>query len=284
MNTFTRFCLAQINPTVGDVAGNAAKIIAAIDRARAQGADVAAFPELALSGYPPEDLLLRNSFIQLNNHYLKEIIKASQHIVSIVGFPFQEKGKLYNAAAVINKGSLKYVYQKMFLPNYGVFDEKRYFQPGHESAVYLLGNKLRFAVNICEDIWEDSGPFNEQAVCGKAQVIVNISSSPYHAGKINTRQQLACVRARQTGCYILYCNLVGGQDELVFDGGSFAVSPSGKVIVRAKTFDEDLLFADIPMPMAPAKRAIRCRVTRRVREIRLTGTVFAARSRVPQRI
>ncbi|MFH1379634.1 MAG: NAD+ synthase [bacterium] len=242
-----RICLAQINPVVGDIKRNADKIISSINLAESCNADIVVFPELSLSGYPPEDLLFKSSFLAQVNTQLKRIVRASNSIVSIVGYPHRREGKLFNSAAVISRQSIRYNYHKIHLPNFGVFDEKRYFYSGSEYPVITLGNAGRFGLNICRDIWEDAGMQVYRLRAGFVDAIINISSSPFQVGKHNDRTKLIARRARQTCAYVLYCNLVGGQDELVFDGGSFAVNPQGKVIARGKQFEEDFMVTDIPV-------------------------------------
>lgn len=240
--TTIRIALAQINPTVGDFAGNTAKIIASIERARETGADIVAVPELALTGYPPEDLLLKPQFIAANLKALDQIIAASTGIVSIVGF-VDRTTDIHNAAAVICDGQLKGVYRKNFLPNYGVFDEYRYFDAGQSAPIFAYGDAL-IGVNICEDIWYTGGPTQAQALAG-AQLIINISSSPYHAGKGRDRERMLATRAEDNAVALAYVNLVGGQDELVFDGQSLIIDERGHIIACGKLFEEDLIVADI---------------------------------------
>lgn len=231
--------LAQINPIVGDLAGNSAKIQSAIAKAKASGADVAVFCELSLCGYPPEDLLLKHHFVANNIKQLNVLAKSVRGIAAIVGFVDKDKqGHIYNAAAVINDGKIIGVYHKRELPNYGVFDEKRYFSVGKNSGIFTIKG-VKVGVNICEDIWIDNAIYKAQAKAG-AKVLINISSSPYEVGKLKTRQALLAKRAKQTKCPIVYVNCVGGQDELVFDGASLACSVSGKFIAHAKQFDEDM--------------------------------------------
>ena len=240
--TKLRAALAQINTTVGDLRGNTAKIIEYIDRARAQGADLVSFPELTITGYPPEDLLYKHNLIRDNRECLDEVIEHSAGIAVVVGFVDWEEG-LFNAAAVIRDRRLLGIYHKVHLPNYGVFDEKRYFQSGSECPVFDI-NGTCVGVNVCEDIWYESGPTNVQSKAG-ARVIMNINGSPYHRGKGRFREQMLADRARDNGVYVFYTNLVGGQDELVFDGGSCVFSPSGEILARGKQFEEDLLLVDI---------------------------------------
>jgi NAD+ synthase (glutamine-hydrolysing) len=240
--TTIRIALAQINPTVGDFAGNTAKIIASIERARAAGAEIIAVPELSLPGYPPEDLLLKPQFIESNLKALGEIVSASKGIVAIVGC-VAKASDIHNAAAVISDGELKGFYYKNFLPNYGVFDEYRYFDAGQSAPIYVYGDAL-IGINICEDIWYPGGPTQIQALAG-AQVIINISASPYHAGKGSARERMLATRAEDNAVALAYVNLVGGQDELVFDGQSLIIDERGEIIARGKLFEEDLIIADI---------------------------------------
>src|SRR5262245_35977433 len=237
-----RIALAQINPTVGDFAGNTAKIISSIERAREIGADIVAVPELSLPGYPPEDLLLKPQFITANLKALDQVIAASSGIISIVGF-VDRTTDIHNAAAVICDGQLRGVYHKNFLPNYSVFDEYRYFDAGQATPIFSYGDVL-LGVNICEDIWYPVGPTQAQALAG-AQVIINISASPYHAGKGRDRERMLATRAEDNAVALAYVNLVGGQDELVFDGQSLVINESGHIVARGKLFEEDLIVADI---------------------------------------
>ncbi|HWN98216.1 MAG TPA: NAD+ synthase [Blastocatellia bacterium] len=243
MNTI-RVALAQINPTVGDLEGNARQILDYIGRARELGADLIAFPELALTGYPPEDLLLKPHFVRENRRVLDHIIAAASDLIAVVGFVDTDGSDIYNAAAVIVNGKLVESYHKTFLPNYGVFDEERYFQSGTRCPVFAFGD-ARVGVNICEDIWYPGGPTKIQALGGDAQLIVNISSSPYHAGKRIDRERMLCTRAEDNAVALVYCNLFGGQDELVFDGNSLIIDEAGHVIARGLAFEEDLLVADL---------------------------------------
>ncbi|MBL8191290.1 MAG: NAD+ synthase, partial [Acidobacteria bacterium] len=240
--TTIRIALAQINTTVGDFAGNTAKIVASIEQARQLGADIVAVPELALTGYPPEDLLLKPQFIAANRKALNEVISASKGIISIVGF-VDRTTDIHNAAAVICDGELKAVYRKNFLPNYSVFDEYRYFDAGQSAPIFAYGDVL-FGVNICEDIWYPGGPTQVQALAG-AQLIINISASPYHAGKGIDRERMLATRAEDNAVALAYVNLVGGQDELVFDGQSLVINERGQIVARGKLFEEDLIVADI---------------------------------------
>jgi len=238
-----RVGLGQIDVCVGNLSGNLKKILEYIEVAKNLGVDILCFPELAVTGYPPEDLLLKSSFIEDNLETLDKIREASDGLTVIVGF-VDKKEDIYNAAAIIHNRDLVDVYHKRYLPNYGVFDENRYFQSGTRAPVYKLGN-VRFGVNICEDIWYPGDPTREQAILGDAQIIINISSSPYYASKVKSREQMLSVRASDYSVVVVFCNLVGGQDELVFDGHSAVIGEAGKVIARASGFKEELLIADI---------------------------------------
>lgn len=267
MNTI-RVALAQINPTVGDLEGNSRQILDYIGRARAAGAGLVAFPELALTGYPPEDLLLKPHFVCENRRALDRVIAAAADLVVIVGFVDSDGSDIYNAAAVIVNGKLVESYHKTFLPNYGVFDEERYFQSGTRCPVFVFRN-ARVGVNICEDIWYPGGPTKLQALGGDAQLIVNISSSPYHAGKRIDRERMLCTRAEDNAIALAYCNLIGGQDELVFDGNSLIIDEAGHVVARSPAFEEDLLVADVNIERVFSERLHDPR--RRREKLRVTG-------------
>ncbi|GAB4533949.1 MAG: NAD+ synthase [Thermodesulfovibrionia bacterium] len=237
-----RVALSQINPTVGDLSGNTKKIISYIKMARAKDAHIVAFPELAITGYPPEDLLLKPQFIDDNLDALNRIIGVSNDIIIIVGFVDRKDG-LFNSAAIISNKRLVDVYHKRLLPNYGVFDEYRYFKPGKRFPVYSI-NGCRFGVNICEDIWHEQGPAKIQALNG-AGLIININASPYHMGKISFREEVIRERVKECRIPIVYVNMVGGQDEIVFDGGSFVLDGRGDVIARAGQFREEIIYVDV---------------------------------------
>ena len=239
-----RICLAQINATVGDLAGNAGRIIAQIERAEALGADLVAFPELAITGYPPEDLVLRRSFVMDNLEALDRVrgATAGKHVTAVAGFV--DSGlDIHNAAAVLHDGELHGVYRKRFLPNYGVFDEARTFRPGEGVQLFEIAG-ARVGITICEDIWYSSGPMQDQCLAG-AELIVNINGSPFHAGKSRFREQMLATRAADNLVLTAYCNLVGGQDALVFDGGSAVFGPDGALLARAGAFAEELLAVDV---------------------------------------
>ncbi|MBI2887148.1 MAG: NAD+ synthase [Chloroflexi bacterium] len=237
-----RLAMAQINTTVGDLEGNARRILQAVDQARALGVDLVAFPEMALPGYPVEDLLLKPQFIQDNLDQLHRIVAQCRGITAVIGY-VDKTDDIYNAAAIVHDGKLVGVYHKQYLPNYGVFDENRYFQAGTEAPVYTI-NGVGIGVNICEDIWYPTGPAALQAL-GDAEVIVNINASPYHMGKGSFRERMVATRAADSGVIVAYVNLVGGQDELVFDGGSFVCNERGDLLARGALFQEDLVVADL---------------------------------------
>lgn len=263
-----RVALAQINTTVGDLDGNTDKIIEYIERARKIGADIVTFPELAITGYPPEDLLLKSNFVSRNLECLDRIIKAATGITAIVGFVDLEED-IYNAAAVITDGVLAGVHHKSCLPNYGVFDEDRYFQTGNNTKVYSLGGVI-FGVEVCEDSWYADGPHRMQALAGDAQIIFVINSSPFSAGKWQFREQMLATRASDNSCYFVYGNLTGGQDELVFDGHSMAFGPDGRAICRGPIFEESLIGMDIDVREVFHQRLVDTR--RRKDKIRSAST------------
>ena len=228
--------------TVGDFVGNRRNILKAIDEAKSSGVDMLTFPELAICGYPPEDLLFKPEFIDENMRSLKTVVEASSGISVVIGF-VDAKEDIYNAAAIIHDGKLAGIYRKIFLPNYGVFDENRYFRIGIDCPVYIIAG-VNVGINICEDIWEEAGPTTTQAYSG-AEVIVNISASPYHFGKGNVREKLVATRATDNMAIVAFTNLVGGQDELVFDGNSLIFDERGQLIARGKQFEEDLIITDL---------------------------------------
>ncbi len=239
-----RCALAQINAAVGDLEGNAARIIAQIEAAEALGADIVACPELALTGYPPEDLVLRRGFVEDNLRTLDRVREATRgkHVAAVVGFVDYDHDT-FNAAAVLRDGRRRGVYRKQYLPNYGVFDEARYFRPGGGVQLFEIAG-AKVGVTICEDIWYSSGPMQDQCLAG-AELIVNINGSPFHAGKSQQRAQMLSTRAADNAVATAYCNLVGGQDHLIFDGGSAVFGPGGQLLARAELFQEQLLCVDI---------------------------------------
>jgi len=237
-----RLGMAQVNTVVGDFAGNTQKILEAVNRARSLAVDLLTFPELAICGYPPEDLLLKPQFIEQNVRCLSRVVDASSGLAVVVGF-VDAREDIYDAAAVIYDGKMVGVYHKIYLPNYGVFDENRYFRAGSECPVYVLYG-VAIGVSICEDIWYEAGPANAQANSG-AEVIVNISASPYQFGKGDWRERMLATRASDNVAIFAYNNLVGGQDELVFDGNSIVVDEKGRLVARGRQFEEDLIVADL---------------------------------------
>ncbi len=242
-----RLALAQFNPTVGDIEGNTNRILEYIERARDFQADLVAFPELAITGYPPEDLLFKPSFLQANAAAMRRVVAAARDIAVVVGYVEVGDSTLgmdiANAAAIGYDGRLIDSYRKMYLPNYGVFDEDRYFRRGSECPVYRI-NGVGVGVNICEDIWYPVGAIAVQREAG-AELIVNINGSPFHIGKSAYREKMIGVRAADNGLFVAYVNMVGGQDELVFDGSSLICDPGGEIIARSPAFAEDLLVQDL---------------------------------------
>ncbi|MGB9612610.1 MAG: NAD+ synthase [Candidatus Margulisiibacteriota bacterium] len=238
-----KIALAQINPTVGDLSGNVRKIVDFISRAKKENAELVVFPEMATTGYPPEDLLLKPQFVSDNLASLREIIKASKKIATYIGFVDRKGRDLFNAGAFVIDGKLKETYHKINLPNYAVFDEKRYFKEGKKiSVVNYKGMKI--GLGICEDIWVEKGPYQKEAQRG-AKLILNINASPYHVGKVREREKILKLRAKMTKSYVVYVNLVGGQDELVFDGGSMVVNPAGRIIAACEQYREKLAVFDL---------------------------------------
>ena len=246
-----RLALAQINTTVGDLDGNRERILSGLADAKTAGADVVLFPELAITGYPPEDLLLRPSFIHAAERSLAQVAREARGVVVFVGTPHLDRD-LYNACAVCAGGEVKAIYRKRFLPNYGVFDEHRYFAPGRDLFLLEHGEVL-VGPTVCEDIWQPGPPATDLALAG-AQLIVNISASPFHVGKEREREQMLQTRARDNVCYVAFVNAVGAQDELVFDGHSVVLDDEGEVLARAPGFEEALLVVDIEPQEAFGRR------------------------------
>ncbi|MFC2007667.1 NAD+ synthase [Chloroflexota bacterium] len=237
-----RIAMAQINTTVGDFDGNTKKILEATAAARSSGVDIITFPELAICGYPPEDLLFKQRFIEENQRSLEKVVAGSSGITLIVGFVDANDG-IYNAAAVIHDGKLVDVYHKIYLPNYGVFDEQRYFRSGSKYPVYTIAG-ISIGINICEDIWYETGLAAVQSRSG-AEIIININASPYHYDKGDLREKMLAARAVENTSIITYTNMVGGQDELVFDGNSMILNEKGQLVARGKQFQEDLIITDL---------------------------------------
>ena len=252
-SVFLRVALAQINLVVGDFNFNADKIKQYLKQAKRMGADVVLFPELAVTGYPPEDLLLKESFLKQCDKNLKKISRFTKGLTAIIGFAEKKGKEIYNSAALLSDGKHIGTCRKMLLPNYGVFDEKRYFHEGNSPVKFRLKGAT-LGITICEDLWEDSGP--GKILCGQGNVdlLLNISSSPFHKGKGKTREKMIQQRARSYRSHIAYVNLVGGQDELVFDGQSLVVAPDGKIIIQGNSFTEELICFDITLhPKSPKK-------------------------------
>jgi NAD+ synthase (glutamine-hydrolysing) len=243
-----RIALAQVNPTVGDLLGNTRLVVDWIGKAREAGADIVCFPELVITGYPPEDLVLKPSFVRDNLAQLELVARAATGIAVVAGFVDRD-GDLYNAAAFMCDGEVKTVYHKVFLPNYGVFDEKRYFVPGHRTPIIELGGSP-IGLSVCEDVWFPAGPMAWEAEHG-ARLLININGSPYHYGKRVPREEMIGRRAADYGAYVAWVNTVGGQDELVFDGNSLVFDPKGRVIARAASFVEELLVCDLDVTTPP---------------------------------
>jgi NAD+ synthase (glutamine-hydrolysing) len=259
-----RLALAQINTVVGDIDGNRERILARLEEARRADADLALFPELAVTGYPPEDLLLRPGFLRAAERSLELIAAEAHGIACLVGVPHLDRD-LFNACAVCADGEVKAIYRKRFLPNYGVFDEDRYFQPGRELLLLRLGETL-IGPTVCEDIWQPGPPATDLALAG-AHVVANISASPFHLGKGREREEMLAVRARDNVCWIAFVNAVGGQDELVFDGHSLVLDQDGEVAARAPAFEEALLVVDIDPTTAVGHRLRDARRRALVREL-----------------
>src|SRR5580765_395512 len=260
-----RLALAQINTTVGDLDGNREQIVEAIAEARRAGADLLLVPELAVTGYPPEDLLLRPGFLRAAAESLQEIAREATEVAALVGFPHLDRD-LYNACAVCADGEVKAVYRKRFLPNYGVFDEDRYFAPARDCLLLDLGGTL-IGPTICEDMWQPGPPATDLALAG-AQLLTNISASPFHVCRDREREAMFATRARDNACFVAFCNAVGGQDELLFDGNSLVLDEEGHVLARARGFEEQLLLVDIDPADAVGRRLrdVRRRALARERE------------------
>ena len=277
-----RVAAAQLNMIVGDLDGNAARIIDAYEKAEAAGCDLVAFPELALTGYPPEDLLLRPSFVARSAEVLEKLAARTGRAAAVVGFP-DAAPDLYNAAAVCANGRVLGVYHKHLLPNYAVFDEQRYFVPSTVDGPLFVVAGVRVAVSICEDAWSPSGPISTQAA-GGAEFVVNINASPYYAGRIRERETMLATRAADASVPVLYVNLVGGQDELVFDGASMLFDEGGHLVARAKQFEEDLLVVDLDVRPAFRRRLLDPRGVRAepLREVKVSEPQLGERAAPPR--
>jgi len=269
-----RLALAQVNVVVGDLDGNVAKLVAAIRGAEGAGADLVILPELAVTGYPPEDLLLRPGFVRAAREAVDEVARACTTTTALVGAPAFDRD-LANAAFVCADGAVRGVYRKHFLPNYGVFDEHRYFAAGRELLLLELGDVL-VGPTICEDVWQPGPPATDLALAG-ATLLVNLSASPFHVGKAEDREEMLVTRARDNAAYVAFCNLVGGQDELIFDGHSVVLDDEGEVIARAPGFEEDVLVVDLDPAEALGRRLrdVRRRELERAREEPVVATTIA---------
>jgi NAD+ synthase (glutamine-hydrolysing) len=249
-----RVAAAQLNLVVGDLAGNEARILDAYERASAVDADLVAFPELAITGYPPEDLLLRPAFIAQTAEILEKLAARTATTAAIVGFPeLLAHGELANSAALCAHGAVQGIYRKQLLPNYAVFDEQRYFEPSVADGPLFVIAGLRVALTVCEDAWSPTGPIVTQAD-GGAELVVNINASPYYAGRVHEREAMLATRAADAQAAIVYVNLVGGQDELVFDGASMVIDEKGHLVARARQFEEDLLVVDLDLRRSVHRR------------------------------
>ena len=256
MSRVVRVVLCQDNLPVGDLAGNVRQLQARVDVAREHGADLVVFPELSITGYPPEDLLLKPGFVKEASSALRELAAGVTDITALVGYPEVDGDgtTLHNSAAVLCDGRVAATYRKHYLPNYAVFDERRYFAAGNEATVVDLDG-CRIGLTVCEDIWVAGGPAEWAAVDGQAELVVNLSASPYHMGKGEEREQLFAARCSDYRCFLAFCNAVGGQDELVFDGHSLVIGPDGTVLARGKQFEQDLVVVDLDLDAASAHRA-----------------------------
>jgi NAD+ synthase (glutamine-hydrolysing) len=282
-----RIALAQLNPVVGDLAGNVAKICAAYDEAEEAGCDIVAFPELAITGYPPEDLVLKPGFVADNLDALAAVAARTRRCAAVVGYVASDRD-IYNAAAMCAGGEVVGTYRKRLLPNYAVFDEARYFTPGADSdpfELYEIGG-VKVGISICEDVWSPTGPLAEQAA-GGAEVNININGSPYHMGKLTGRERMLATRAADASCALVYVNQVCGQDELVFDGASMVFDAEGTLIARAAQFEEELLIVDLPIEPIYRKRLLDPRGRRtetQIASVLVSERPVAQASPAPQRL
>jgi NAD+ synthase (glutamine-hydrolysing) len=278
-----RVAAAQLDLVVGDLEGNAARILETYERAEAEGCDLVAFPELAVTGYPPEDLLLRPAFVAQAAEALEKIAARTGRAAAVIGFP-EADADLYNSAAVCASGKVLGVYRKHLLPNYAVFDEERYFEPWREDGPLFVIGGARVAVTICEDAWSPSGPILTQAEAG-AELVLSINGSPYYAGRGRERETMLATRAADASVPLVYLNLVGGQDELVFDGGSMVFDETGALVARARQFEEDFLVVDLEVRPAFRRRALdpRGRVRRsKLAEVTVSEPQLGERAREPR--
>jgi NAD+ synthase (glutamine-hydrolysing) len=275
-----RLALAQIDPTVGDLDGNRELILARLEEARAAGADLVVLPELAVTGYPPEDLLLRPGFVRAARASLARIAAETRDLVALVGVPLYD-GDLYNACAICADGGIRGIYRKRFLPNYGVFDEDRYFAAGRDLVIVETAG-ARIGVTVCEDMWQPGPPATELALSG-AELLVNVSASPFHVGREREREAMFRQRALDNVCFVAFCNAVGGQDELIFDGHSLVLDDEGEVLARAPGFEECLLVVDVDPPAVVARRLRDVRRRALARELPELPEVTTIQVALPER-
>jgi NAD+ synthase (glutamine-hydrolysing) len=275
-----RLALVQMNSVVGDLDGNRARILERLDEARAQSAELVLLPELVVTGYPPEDLLLRPGFIRAAERSLEAIARETHDVVALVGTPHYDRD-LFNGCAVCADGEVKAVYHKHFLPNYGVFDEDRYFAAGHDLVLLELGGSL-IGPTVCEDVWQPGPPATDLALAG-AELVANISASPFHVGKDREREEMLVQRARDNSCFVAFVNAVGGQDELIFDGHSVVIDDEGTVLARAPGFEEALLVVDVEPSVVIGRRLrdVRRRALARERGAAPAVPVLHLSSRTP---
>jgi len=279
-----RVAAAQLDLVVGDLEGNAARILGAYDRAEAAGCDLVAFPELAVTGYPPEDLLLRPAFVAQAGETLEKLASRTGRAAAVIGFP-EAARDLYNAAAVCASGKVQGVYRKHLLPNYAVFDEERYFAASDVDGPLFVVAGVRVAVSICEDAWSPTGPVLTQAA-GGAELVVNINASPYYTGRLRERETMLATRAADASVPIVYVNLVGGQDELVFDGASMVFDDSGYLVARARQFTDDLLVVDLDVRLGFRRRLLdprgRSTSAKELPEVRVSEARLGERTTSPR--
>ncbi|MFM7270985.1 MAG: NAD+ synthase [Actinomycetes bacterium] len=278
-----RVVAAQANLVVGDLDGNVERARAAVEAATGAGADLVVLPELTVTGYPPEDLLLKPAFLAAARDAVGAVAAHTGPVVAVVGFPEVVGDRLVNAAAVCAHGRVVATYRKHRLPNYAVFDEQRYFVPVAEDGPLVVVAGVRVAVTICEDAWFPDGPVLTQAA-GGAELVVNLNASPYHAGRVHEREAMLATRAADAGVPIVYANLVGGQDELVFDGASMVVDEHGHLVARARQFAEDLLVVDLEVPTGTARRAVPRPAAAPLPEVEVSGATRAGAPVLPARV
>ena len=278
-----RVGLAQLNPVIGDIAGNSRRILEMYATADKANCDIVVFPELSITGYPPEDLVLKSGFVAENQQAMRDIVAATKGCVAVFGFVDGASGTLANSAAIASNGKLHGTYNKQLLPNYSVFDEDRYFTAGTSFSLFTIAG-VHAGVTICEDIWQADGPVHQQAKAGAA-LSININGSPFHRGKFDERQHMVSERARANSCAIVYVNQVCGQDELVFDGGSMVFDHRGDMLMRAEQFGESLSFIDIEVnesDVASGIPVVEVSKTSRASGAKVEGTIAPSASDMEQ--